>query len=239
MILLSLDTCDARGSVALLRDDEVVSSLIHDNAEEYSSWLLPAIQKVLEPTDIRLHQVDVFVAATGPGSFTGVRIALTTVKVWNEVYDKPIVGVSRLEAIAVQAAEGTRFVASCFEAQREQIFGALYERSGNGLQLVGDEVVVLPYEFLQQVGEQTGKEAVAWASLDPARLTQEQTWMERSEEMTVVSPGLANVIGKIGFERAKAHKWTDALALDANYVRRSDAEIFWKGGNKVARKEKA
>ena len=100
MNLLALDTCDARGSVSVLRDAEVLQTVEHDTADDYSIWLLPAIDRALHASGLVFADVDVYVAASGPGSFTGVRVGLTTVKAWAEVTGKPIVGVSRLEALA-------------------------------------------------------------------------------------------------------------------------------------------
>src|ERR1700733_1217289 len=135
MNLLALDTCDARGSVSVLRDDEVLQSVEHDTSDDYSIWLLPAIDRALQASGLAFADIDVYVAASGPGSFTGVRVGLTTVKAWAEVTGRPVVGVSRLEALATQAAPAAgEFVAAFTNAQRKQIYGALYrhEREGGG-----------------------------------------------------------------------------------------------------------
>ena len=104
MIVLSIDTCDVDGSVALLKDGNIVGVLPHETNEEYSSWLLPAAYEVLKRAGLRMADVGGYAAAAGPGSFTGVRVGLTTVKAWAEVYGKPVAAVSRLEAIARQAS---------------------------------------------------------------------------------------------------------------------------------------
>src|ERR1700740_3445388 len=103
MLLLALDTCDARGSVALLRDAEALQTVARDTAEDYSSWLLPAIQRVLDGTGTLLPDVDAYAVAGGPGSFTGVRIGLTTAKAWAEVYGRKIAAISRLETLGTLA----------------------------------------------------------------------------------------------------------------------------------------
>ena len=133
MIVLAIDTCEVRGSVAVLNDDAILQVVPHPSAEEYSSWLLPAVDLALRSAKSSLAEVDVFAVASGPGSFTGVRIGLTTVKAWSEVFDKPIVALSRLEVVAAQSQSETPYVASFIDAQRGQIFSALYRRSGSGL----------------------------------------------------------------------------------------------------------
>src|SRR6202011_1903292 len=139
MIVLAIDTCEARGSVAVLNGDAILHVVLHASAEEYSSWLLSAVDLALQSAKSTLSEVDVFAVASGPGSFTGVRIGLTTVKAWSEVFNKPIVSMSRLEVVAAQSQRKTPYVVSFIDAQRGQIFGALYRRSGSGLSLVEQE----------------------------------------------------------------------------------------------------
>src|ERR1700749_1229018 len=112
MNLLALDTCDARGSVSVLRDEHTLHTAEHDTADDYSIWLLPAIDRALQASGLKFGDIDVYVAASGPGSFTGVRVGLTTVKAWSEVTGKPIVGVSRLEALSTLADPAAQFFAA-------------------------------------------------------------------------------------------------------------------------------
>src|SRR5436305_2021002 len=112
MILLSIDTCDARGSIALLQDGVLVKMVPHDYPEEYSSWLLPAVEALLLGESLAMADVGGYAVAVGPGSFTGVRAALTTVKAWSEVFCKPIAPVSRLEAVASQLHDQHSMIAA-------------------------------------------------------------------------------------------------------------------------------
>ena len=233
MLILALDTCDLHGSVALLRDTSVLQSESHDTTEDYSSWLLPAVSRVLTAAGSELPQVEVFAAAAGPGSFTGVRVGLTTVKAWAEVYGRKIAAVSRLEALAHESTGKAPFVAPFFDARRDQLFAALYRRRGAELDLVEEEMVIAPDKFLDWCAAKAG-EPIDWVATDPKCLTQTAQWATRpapTETIQVVSPILAPRIGKIGYQLAREGRLIDALALDANYVRRSDAELFWKGGS--------
>ncbi len=180
-----------------------------------------------------MEDVDAYAVAAGPGSFTGVRVGLTTVKAWAEVCGKPIVPVSRLEAIAVEASSGTTFVSAFANAQRGQVFGAVYMRNQRGLARMGDEMVIAPCKFIETAVEMACGARICWVSTDAACLTSEGSWKPREalgESVETVSSVLAPMIGRIGMRELAAGRFMDALALDANYVRRSDAEIFWKGG---------
>ena len=236
MLLLALDTCDSRGSVAVLHDAQTLHSISHDTSEDYSSWLLPAVHAVLQTAGTALPDVDAYAVATGPGSFTGVRVGLTTVKAWSEVYARPIVGVSRLEAMATEASGDSPYVAAFTDAHRTQVFGAMYRRDAGQLQRIDEESVIAPEKFLASVVEIAGDSRVDWISTDPNCITQTQAWSLRQaagETVQAASLTLAPAIGQLGFHRVIEKRLTDALTLDANYVRRSDAEIFWKGGPNV------
>lgn len=233
MLLLALDTCDSRGSVALLRDNAVLHVAVHETAEDYSCWLLPAVEDILQFAGVSMEQVEAYAVASGPGSFTGLRVGLTTVKAWSEVYGRPIAAVSRLEALAWQAEEGAGAVAVFANAHREQIFGAFYRRKERQWERVEDEMVIAPAKFLEWVSERAGAAGrVGWVSPDPEYITRQENWGERErrgERVQGVSAVLAPVIGRIGYERVLEKRLANAATLDANYVRRSDAELLWKG----------
>lgn len=232
MLILALDTCDPRGSVAILRDESLLYTEPHTTTEDYSSWLLPAVTRILTTAGLTLQDIDVYAVAAGPGSFTGVRVGLTTVKAWSEVYGRPIAAVSRLEAIAAQSTGSSPYVAAFIDARRNQIFAALYRRQATSLQRVDDEMVIAPDKFLEWCTANAGPEKIDWVFTDSGCLTQTPQWSSRSalnETVQEISPILAPRIGQIGYRLALQNQLTDALSLDANYVRRSDAEIFWKG----------
>ncbi len=232
MIILALDTCDSRGSVAVLRDDQLLHSVAHEGTTEYSLWLLPAVAEALKAANISMHDVDLFAVAAGPGSFTGVRMGLTTVKAWSEVYGKGIASVSRLEAMASEALPGSDYVAAFFDAHRDQLYAGLYEVKGVALHLINEEIVAAPTDFLRKVAEHAGDHHVRWISLDPDKMLSHEAWKPRAAagERVETSPSvLSPAVGRIGRQRALESRLTDVLQLDAEYVRRPDAEVNWKG----------
>jgi tRNA threonylcarbamoyladenosine biosynthesis protein TsaB len=231
VLLIALDTCDLRGSVALLRDDKVLETQAHETSEEYSSWLLPAVERILHSAGVALRDVDAYAVTAGPGSFTGVRAGLTTVKAWAEVYGRGIAVVSRLEAIAAQANGPEGYVASFADARRGQLYAALYRRQGRGLERVGDELVIAAPEFVAWVVEHAGRDGVQWISPDPQCLTETEAWPARrtlGETVQSASALLAPVVGQLGYAMAMEKRLTDSLGADANYVRRTDAEVLGK-----------
>jgi tRNA threonylcarbamoyladenosine biosynthesis protein TsaB len=231
VLILALDTCDARGGVALLRDEVVLQVEQHNTTEDYSAWLLPAVTRALTSESVTLRDIELFAVAAGPGSFTGVRVGLTTVKAWSEVYGRPIAAVSRLEALASEGVGSSPYLAAFIDARRNQVFAALYRRQAAALLRIDEEMVILPDKFLEWCEAQAGSDTIDWVSTDPDCLTQTPQWSARRapEAVQKVSAFLAPRIGHIGYRLARQNQLTHALSLDANYVRRSDAELFWKG----------
>jgi tRNA threonylcarbamoyladenosine biosynthesis protein TsaB len=217
----------------VLHGEQVLKALPHDSQEDYSSWLLPAVNGSLASCGLGMKDVEAYAVAAGPGSFTGVRVGLTTVKAWGEVYGKPIVAVSRLEALAIQATGGTPYVAAFADARRAQVFGAVYRREGKNLARLGEEMVIAPGKFVETVAELASGGNVSWISSNSESILADEAWkarQSRGERVEIVSSVLAPWVGRIGLTQLATGRVMDALSLDANYVRRSDAEIFWKGG---------
>jgi tRNA threonylcarbamoyladenosine biosynthesis protein TsaB len=237
MLILAVDTSTKSGSTAVLRDAHVLAHIANSSEERYSTRLIPDVVLLLEQARISLREMDLFAVVSGPGSFTGLRVGLTAVKAWAEIMGKPVAAVSSLEAIAAQlpAAEfdmGSSVLAPILDARRGQVFGGLYaRRSGpDSLEPLSEEVVSGPEEFLDLVAGHTTGRLPRFASPTPEVII---PWLARSifhgARVEKVSGILAPVVGRLGLARARRSELVDALHLDANYLRRSDAELHWKG----------
>ena len=235
MRFIVLDTADGRGSVALLDENQVERIEFHSNDEDYSSWLLPAVRRAFNSSGLSLSELDGYAVCAGPGSFTGLRVGLTTVKAWSEIYNKPIAAISRLEALTANSPTESEihesFVAACIDARRSQFFAALYQKTAKGFKLLGAESVAPPAEFIRVVAKQTAGHRVRWRTPDPELLQAVPEWHELAGAghlLEPVHPPFADRLGWVAYRKFSAGDVTDAFSLDANYVRRSDAELFWK-----------
>jgi tRNA threonylcarbamoyladenosine biosynthesis protein TsaB len=206
--------------------------VISTRAEEnYSSRLFRHLDFLLNDLSLRLDQFDMFAVCAGPGSFTGLRVGLTAAKGWAEVYRKPVAGISALEAVAVQVSGSSAVLVPVLDARRGQIYFGVYRRPIDGLVLDGEEFVVTPQEFVQRLGVLEREGAFTIVTPDAGIAAQAMLELKPgSAEVATVSSVLAPFIGRIGYERALQGRLSDALTLDANYVRRSDAEMHWKDG---------
>jgi tRNA threonylcarbamoyladenosine biosynthesis protein TsaB len=184
---------------------------------------------LLHELSLDLKQFDVFAVAAGPGSFTGLRVGLTAVKGWAEAYKKPAVGVSGLEAIAIQAHSTAPLLIPILDARRGQIYFGFYPRSNNALALEGEECVMTPGEFLEMLHTRAANTEFTIVTPEPEIISKHLSQSEkRAPSVEQVSSVLAPLIGQLGYRRAQLGQLSDALTLDANYVRRTDAELHWK-----------
>ena len=230
MLLLAMDTSTQAGSLAVLRDDRVLGVVSTWVEETYSSRMFRHLEFLLRELALDLAHFDAFAVAAGPGSFTGLRVGLTAVKGWSEVYQKPIAAVSGLEAVAAQARAAEPLLVPVIDARRGQIYGGLYRRGPGGLNRLGEECVMTPAEFLATVASQAAVAAVAFVTPTPEVLAGSLAASAfRGSPVEQVSTVLAPAIGQLGLGRAHRGEVVDALHLDANYIRRSDAELLWKG----------
>ena len=251
MLILAVDTSTRTGSAAVLRDGQLMAEVSGYEETSYSTRLFRDVEALQNQVDFSLDQVDLYAVAAGPGSFTGLRVGLTAVKAWAEVYGKPIAAVSGLEAIAAQhqtagtpstltGTTGLRHIAAFLDARRGQIFGAVYKKnSGNGsrLELETQESILSPEEFLRDVKEVAPLGDVDFVSATPDAISATRLQEALTGARVIpVSAALAPVIGRLGFQRASRGEILDALRLDANYVRRSDAEATWKDGDESAKR---
>jgi len=231
VLILALDTSSPCGSLAVLRDECIVGSISTWTDEPYSSRVFRHLEFLLHELGIRLDAFDLLTVATGPGSFTGLRVGLAAAKAWAEVNRKPLAAISALEAVAAQSRSAAQVLVPCTDARRGQVYFGIYRRRGAlaDARLIreGEERVATPEEFLSELKErQLGSEAVI-VTPTPELISIAASAPAMPVER--VSPILAPVAGQLGYLRAKRGELADALTLEANYVRRSDAELHWKG----------
>lgn len=235
MLILALDTSSRAGSVAVLRDAATLGLVSTSSDENFSSRIFRQTEFLLRELSLDLEQFDLFAVAAGPGSFTGLRVGLSAAKGWAEVYGKPIAAVGTLEAIAAQSRSRIDHVAAVLDARRGQVYCGLYRRPPeSGAEEIardGEECVMSPAEFLLHVLARTGNSEVAIVTPTPEVISEALGKIGGNRSRFVVeriSTILAPVVGRLGYRYAQRGQLTDSLALAANYVRRSDAELNWK-----------
>src|SRR3954469_18247061 len=221
MLILSIDTSGKNGSVALARGDADKFELVATSPVEggtFSAQLIPQISRLLSENELKKSDIDAFAAATGPGSFTGLRIGLTAVKGVAEILRKPIAAVSVLEACVLTS--GINYDDACvfaaLDAQRNEVYLGEYMLS-RGIATKKDELLVTREEFVTRA---QGRVAVT--------PDEELVKTARSAVVLRIERPTSADIARIGLQKIARGEIVTVEELDANYIRRSDAEIFAK-----------
>lgn len=215
-MILSLDTTAESGSIALSEPGRLVEEVALHSSDGYGHVLYGEIERLLKRHAVRIQDVDCFAAASGPGSFTGVRVGLTAVKGLAYATGKRVVPVSNLQALAWFGSAPLR--ATVIDARRGEIYGAVYD---DRLEIAVPEVVIKLENWLKLLPSCNFE----FISMDFSPL---QSVMDPEIRAIKVPRALAGAIGHIAWSRLAAGPTSDPAEVDANYVRRSDAELFWK-----------
>lgn len=196
--VLALDTTGETGSLALAIDDRILEQIELHSADGFAHVIFVEIERLLARHQLTVRDIDCFASASGPGSFTGVRVGLTAVKGLAEATGKRVIAISNLQALAWHGTRPLR--APVIDARRGEIYGAVYNEALDCVQ----EEIVTTYENWH-------------ASLPTGDI-----------EIITDRPILAGAIALIAARQFVAGLGKDPAEIDANYVRRSDAELLWK-----------
>ncbi|HEX4169797.1 MAG TPA: tRNA (adenosine(37)-N6)-threonylcarbamoyltransferase complex dimerization subunit type 1 TsaB [Bryobacteraceae bacterium] len=212
MTILAIDTASENASVAIRADGRTVSEVSLHSREGFAHLLFDAIEKCKNEAKLDLAAVDCVAAGAGPGSFTGVRVALAAVKGLAEAMRKPAMAISNLRALSSFGKKAGSLRAVLLDARRSEVYAAVY---GHNLAAVVPETVGPLPKFLDRLGNLERYEFIC-----PPNLVLPTPFIEAPIVLA----------GAIAFVAERDGRWEDPAALDANYVRRSDAELFWREG---------
>jgi tRNA threonylcarbamoyladenosine biosynthesis protein TsaB len=219
-LILAADTTREFGSLALLRGEEMVEEVLLHSPTGFAHVLFGHLSGLLGRHGVKVERIDCFAAASGPGSFTGVRVGLAFVKGLADALGKPAAAVSNLQALASFGSAPLR--ATVLDARRGEIYGAVYDDAGR---LVSPEVVMKLAAWIERLPE--GEMEFVSTDIAPLRAALAGTRFEGAA--VVMAPqAIAGAVARIALAALVRGEVGDPAALDANYVRRPDAELLWK-----------
>ena len=223
MLICAIDTSGREGSLALAEGDEHSFELLHFApiaGGTYSAQLIPTLSTALAKTDKQKSQLELLVVASGPGSFTGLRVGLSTVKALAEVLHVPVVAISVLEAIAFVAKRQGKVLAA-LDAQRNEVYVGEFEIANSGSIKALHEALATTPDFLTWLGARNPVPVTVTADeVIEARIRESGSPAEH------IPRPAADLYARLGFQKFRAGDVASIETLDANYIRRSDAEIF-------------
>jgi tRNA threonylcarbamoyladenosine biosynthesis protein TsaB len=224
MLILAIDTSGQSGGITLAEADAGSFRVIESASiagGTFSAQLIPTLAALLKKHGYGVKDIGGFAAASGPGSFTGLRVGLSAIKGLAETLHKPIAIVSMLEALA-SLTDHTGTIAAAIDAGRKEVFLGMFEKSEHALRKE-QEILLTQQDFVAALNA----DGPVWLVTSDASLA-ELAATSNAAANVVARPG-SEVIARIGAGKLLAGETVSVEALDANYLRRSDAEIFFKG----------
>ncbi|HLY60642.1 MAG TPA: tRNA (adenosine(37)-N6)-threonylcarbamoyltransferase complex dimerization subunit type 1 TsaB [Terriglobia bacterium] len=241
MLILALDTTSEHGGVALYRDLESLANVHNTGSTGFSVTLFQMADQALAEggakllgQPIPLREVELFAAANGPGSFTGIRTGLAAVQGWATALGRPVIGVSILAAMAQEAQFQTEWAASIMDARRNEFYLGLFRREssadGDYLSQDGDGMVLNCDQIRNFLADQLSEgKAVTCINRDQDIAAQAlRADLPGSASWQAVPAFLGGTIARMGLEAHGRGKLQSPAQLDALYIRRPDAEVNWR-----------
>jgi tRNA threonylcarbamoyladenosine biosynthesis protein TsaB len=224
-VLLGFDTSTPAASVAVSRAGVLLGEIMVNVRIPHSDRLLCLVEQLLSNCGLSMREVDALALAVGPGSFTGLRVGMATVKGLSLATGKPIAAVSSLRMLAMQAPCGHLPVCSLFDARKKQVYAGLFHWQNGLPQAMHPEVVVSPQELLATLSEPTifvGDGAQLYRDLIVERLAGQAHFLPFSHQQPRAAHLLPLAAHDLGQGRV-----VSLTELIPHYIRRSEAEMLF------------
>ena len=221
MKILAVDTSSAICSVAILEDDKLIDKNELDDGKTHSENLMPLLDELLKRKSIDVKEIEMIACTAGPGSFTGIRIGVATIKPIAEVLNIKVASVMSLEALA-RNVEGKDTIASLIDARNNQVYAGIFDKNYNKKEeYIADDInevikVLEKYENITFVGN--------GAILHKELLTNSLKNVEFVEN----NKQTAENVGKIGYKKYLENDLCTADTIMPVYLRKSQAERLKK-----------
>ena len=227
MRILGIDTSTACGSVGLIDDEQVISEYLLNLPVTHSERLLGAIELVLREAHYALGDLDGWAISLGPGSFTGLRIGVSTVKGLAVATRKPVAGISTLDVLASQITPTPNLICPILDARKGEVYAAFYRyEEGNSLKRLSTYQAVRPEDLVKKI---QGKIVFIGNGAKTYR-----DYLRNSLQSNAIflpSPlnlPLGSMVAKLGSELLQKREFLDLSTFTPIYVRPSEAEIKWQ-----------
>ena len=221
MKILAVDSSSITASVALTEDKNVISHFFVNAGLTHSQTLAPMIDNLLKCSGVSVKDIDFYAVSNGPGSFTGLRIAVSIVKAMALVNNKPCLGISSLYSLALNSKKRNSIVCPCIDARRDQVYNALFEAHDYRIKRLTNDRIISVSEladelkktnnFIEIVGDGAIK---CYNNIISGGYNLECRLLPQSERYIN-----AINIAKIAYdEYSSGMKAVDANELDINYI---------------------
>lgn len=234
MKILAIDTSGPNCSVAILENDSVIGDFTIQNGITHSQNLVPMIEQVQRFTNLDLSDIDIFACSIGPGSFTGLRIGLATIKGFAISLQKKVIGVPTLLALAYNVSQFDGIVCPILDARNDNVYAALYHKQTNdNYTLIGDYISDWIDVLIQKIKQQNPSTPILFVG-DGVETYQEKLVNELSSTLEnpytlAFAPAYLNgqyalSVARAAKDMASRNEYSDYHSLTPLYLKKSQAE---------------
>lgn len=226
MKVLAIETATMAGSIAIADDDSIIGEAKINVKVAHAERLMNSVDWLLKAFSMSIKEFNAFAISIGPGSFTGLRISLSTVKGFSYAASKPIVAVPTLDAFARRLPFSSYLICPMLDARKNEIYTGLYKWVNGVCEKIIPETAVNPYDFLKRIKDPTvfmGDGARIYRELIMNTLNNKAFFAP----LSMMSPS-ASSVAEIAMEKLKEGLIADPVTLAPLYIRKSEAEIHWK-----------
>jgi tRNA threonylcarbamoyladenosine biosynthesis protein TsaB len=223
MKILAVDTTTASCSVAVIDNLSICAELTTRKKQTHSKHLMTSIDSVLKSANCHAGDLDGFAVTIGPGSFTGLRIGMATIKGLASAVDKPVVGLTSLETLAWQCGARSRMICPLLDARKAEVYGATYRFSKDRLVQQSAACAAKPEAFVRGIKKPC-------VFIGPGARLYQNNIQDALGDIAFFVPDDQNLIrassvGLLSLERFKINETVRAADLMPFYIRKSDAEL--------------
>jgi len=232
MKILAIDTSTMLGGIAIMDEYRLIAESRLNVKTTHSERLMTEIEHCLKQSELKISDIDVFAIAIGPGSFTGLRIGLSTVKGFSYATGKPIVSVPTLEALTWNFPYSMYPVCAMLDARKKEVYAALFKWEDKDFTRLINETSVKPEDFIRNflLNAQEDKfiftgEGILLYKDKIIEVMGDRAIFASPEKMVPLPANVAS----LGLKKAISGKFSEPVGLKPIYIRKSEAEIKWKG----------
>lgn len=234
MLILAIDTSSATATAALMEDNRLLAELIQNSGKAHSQRLMLMVENLLTSCGKSPKDIDLYACTAGPGSFTGLRIGASLVKTMAQVFEKPIVGVSSLDALAYNLLGYNGLVCPMLDAQRGTVYSALYRWDKGQLLKLEDYRVIDAKELVEKLATFGQNVAVLGDGADIAA----QHIHQAATNITLIPAGhnqpRAASCAALGLDQYNRGEVESCYSFKPIYIRKSQAEVEYEKKQQVS-----
>jgi tRNA threonylcarbamoyladenosine biosynthesis protein TsaB len=225
-VILALETATMCGSIAIVADGHCVAELSLQNKETHSRRLLAGVDWLFGETSLDWQAIDAIAVSQGPGSFTGLRIALSTAKGLAMASDRKLLGVGTLDGLAAQMFGARQLICPVLDARKKEVYCGMYRCNDQGLPLLQGEYLVLrPEELCGRINEPV-------LLIGDGTITYGDVFTEQLGDLATMAPAAsyyprASTIGLLALDKYHNSEFLDPATVEPIYIRPSEAELLY------------